>query len=323
MNTHRSGLGRQRDLAGAGRRRAAGGVPAGLCDVPAGALCADHRDAAGADLPRRRLRVPLARPRIGNSGPSVRGGSDRGGVGAGPRAWRVSSRGSRWQDRAYAGGWFDWLTPFSLLRRGADRGLRAAWRGLADHEERGHAAGAMYRWPWPRHRLRFLHRRVSLGTPFLGPTHCQRWFSWPQHRVHRAGAAPGGRAVPGSSSRRCAAARARAIPAGAPALPRHPTPALGSACFPTSCRARLRSGRPPRRTTARFSCWSEQPVLIPIILAYTGYSYWVFRGKVPAPTAIIDAGAAAVAVVPRPVGRRRRRYRARGLRDQVLVAGVS
>ena len=61
MNSHRAGVGRQRDLAGAGRRRPAGGLSAGLCDDPVGALCADHRHAAGAGLPRRRLRVPLAR----------------------------------------------------------------------------------------------------------------------------------------------------------------------------------------------------------------------------------------------------------------------
>ena len=42
----RAGLGRQRDLAGARRRRADGGLPARLCDHPAGALRADHRHAA-------------------------------------------------------------------------------------------------------------------------------------------------------------------------------------------------------------------------------------------------------------------------------------
>jgi hypothetical protein len=57
----RAGVGRQRDLAGAGRRRADGGLPAGLCDHDAGALSADHRDAARAGVPRRRVRVPLAR----------------------------------------------------------------------------------------------------------------------------------------------------------------------------------------------------------------------------------------------------------------------
>ena len=59
---HRPGMGRQRDLAGAGRRRPSGGLSAGLRHDPVGALRADRGHAAGADLPRRRLRVPLARP---------------------------------------------------------------------------------------------------------------------------------------------------------------------------------------------------------------------------------------------------------------------
>ena len=37
--------------------------PLAYAHDPVGALCADHRHAAGADLPRRRLRVPLARSR--------------------------------------------------------------------------------------------------------------------------------------------------------------------------------------------------------------------------------------------------------------------
>ena len=55
----RAGVGRQRDLAGAGRRRPAGGVPAGLFDHPQRAVPAADLHAAGADLPRRRLRIPL------------------------------------------------------------------------------------------------------------------------------------------------------------------------------------------------------------------------------------------------------------------------
>ena len=59
----RAGLGRQRDLAGAGRRRPARRFPARLCGRSAGALRAADRDAARAGLPRRRLRIPLARSR--------------------------------------------------------------------------------------------------------------------------------------------------------------------------------------------------------------------------------------------------------------------
>ena len=55
----RAGLGRQRDLAGARRRRAVRRVPARLCDHPAGALCPGDRHAARPRPARRRVRVPL------------------------------------------------------------------------------------------------------------------------------------------------------------------------------------------------------------------------------------------------------------------------
>ena len=58
----RPGVGRQRDLAGARRRRAVRGVSAGLCGADAGAVHADHRDAARPDVSRRRVRIPLAHP---------------------------------------------------------------------------------------------------------------------------------------------------------------------------------------------------------------------------------------------------------------------
>ena len=57
----RAVLGRQRDLAGARRRRIVGRVPARLCGDHAGALPAGDRDAARAGVPRRRVRVPHRR----------------------------------------------------------------------------------------------------------------------------------------------------------------------------------------------------------------------------------------------------------------------
>ena len=54
----RAVLGRQRDLAGARRRRAVGRLPAGLCGDHAGALSAGHRDAAGARVSRSGVRIP-------------------------------------------------------------------------------------------------------------------------------------------------------------------------------------------------------------------------------------------------------------------------
>ena len=55
-----AGVGRQRDLAGARRRRPDGGVSTGLCGADAGAVHADDRDADRPGLSRRRLRISLA-----------------------------------------------------------------------------------------------------------------------------------------------------------------------------------------------------------------------------------------------------------------------
>ena len=90
--------------------------PARLCDNPAGALCAAHRHAAGAGLARRGLRIPLERPSAASSC----------GTGRSPAARRSARccqgitlgalvQGITVDGRAYAGGWFDWLTPFSLV----------------------------------------------------------------------------------------------------------------------------------------------------------------------------------------------------------------
>ena len=61
----RAVLGRQRDLAGDGRRGPAGGISDRLCGGDAGDVSAGDRDAAGAGVPRRRLRVPRDRQEQG------------------------------------------------------------------------------------------------------------------------------------------------------------------------------------------------------------------------------------------------------------------
>ena len=138
----RAGLGRQRNLAGARRRRHDGGVSAGLCGADAGALHADDRDAARPGLPRRRLRIPLARRRASATAGTSPSPADRCW-----RRWRRALRSARIlqgihvEGRHYAGGWWDWLTPFSILTGvGAGDRLCAARRDLAGHEDRGRAA---------------------------------------------------------------------------------------------------------------------------------------------------------------------------------------
>ena len=85
------------------------------------------------------------------------------------------------EGRSYAGGWLDWLTPFSLLcGAGVICGyalLGACWLVLKTVGE-------------PHRLARRLARRfglatvgfvvaVSLATPFLEPVYFSRWFTWP------------------------------------------------------------------------------------------------------------------------------------------------
>ncbi len=100
---------------------------------------------------------------------------------------------------------------------------------------------------------------------------------------------------------------------------RCPMPGSASACIPTSCRRASRSGRRPRPRTARLFMLFGVAVLIPLILGYTAWAYYVFRGKVQVEAGIIDAdqqgpapARAALAVVCGAVARRRR-HRVAGL----------
>jgi hypothetical protein len=138
----RAVLGRQRDLAGARRRRIVGRVPAGLCHHHAGGLSADHRHAARADLPRRRVRVPrVAQSSKGYWNFAFAGGLDLAAftqgvvLGGCCRALRCRTASSR-------AGRSTGSTPFSLLcgvrRR---RGLCAAWRDLAHPATEGNGGG--------------------------------------------------------------------------------------------------------------------------------------------------------------------------------------
>ena len=115
MTLDRAVLGRQRDLAGARRRRPAGRLPARLCGDHAGALSAGDRHAAGAGVSRRRLRIPHARAPARRSGTSAfAGGSTLAGFCQGVILGGLI-QGIKVENGAFAGGSFDWATPFALL----------------------------------------------------------------------------------------------------------------------------------------------------------------------------------------------------------------
>jgi len=185
------------------------------------------------------------------------------------------------EGRAYAGGWWDWLTPFSVMCGIALVAgyalLGATWLilktegGLRDRAYRlaGFAAIAT---------LAFMGI-VSAWTPFLSPEIADRWFTFPQlifvlpvPTLTAALAAMLGWSL---IKRRDAIAFPSAI-------------GLFGLCF-----AGLGIGISPyivpRAITIHEAAAPDSSlafmligaaILLPLILAYTAYAYWVFRGKI-------------------------------------------
>lgn len=185
------------------------------------------------------------------------------------------------QDGAYAGGWFDWLTPFTLLTGAgvivAYLLLGAGWLIL---KTEGHLRDDAYRMARP---LLFAVLAaivaVSLATPFLHGEYWRRWFTWPTVAL----AAP----VPLLVGL-VALALIRALAARRDRWPFILTLALFALCF-AGLGISMFPWIVPGSLTIHDAAAPEKSqrflmtgvvLMIPVILAYTGYAYWVFRGKV-------------------------------------------
>lgn len=85
------------------------------------------------------------------------------------------------EGRAYAGGWWDWLTPFSILTGVAVTVgyalLGATWLNMK-LEGRIQAHMRRLAWPLAVATLVFMGM-VSLWTPFTDAVYFERWFAWP------------------------------------------------------------------------------------------------------------------------------------------------
>jgi cytochrome d ubiquinol oxidase subunit II len=190
-------------------------------------------------------------------------------------------QGIRVVNRAYAGGWWDWLTGFTLLCGFAVvvgyALLGACW--LIWRTE-----GALQR------RCRRYARTlgiatlaligvVSLWTPMLNPMFMERWFGWPGILLTSP--------VP-----LLLLALAWGFWRGL-AQRHHLTPFLCALGWFVLCYAGLGISLFPLIVPPSITIWQAAgppeslrfllvgaSVLVPIILAYTIYAYWVFRGKV-------------------------------------------
>ncbi len=185
------------------------------------------------------------------------------------------------EGRAYAGGWWDWLTPFTVLCGVAVvvgyALLGAAW--LVWRTE-----GALQRRCYKHAgRLGALTLAaivaVSIWTPMLNASFAHRWFGWPGLALTSP--------VPV-----LVALLAVGFWVGL-GRRHHLTPFLCALGWFVLCFAGLGISLFPHIVPPSITIWDAAAppasqafllvgavVLVPIILAYTGYAYWVFRGKV-------------------------------------------
>ena len=187
------------------------------------------------------------------------------------------------EGRAYAGGWWDWLTPFSLLTGVAlvvgYALLGATW---LVYKAEGEVQREAYRFARvTAFGTLALIAAVSLWTPFLSPSFMARWLAWPQV-VYTA-------PVP-----LLVAGAAFVLFRG---LARHEelTPFLAAQALFVLSYIGLGISFYPYIVPVSVTIWEAAApdkslgfllvgasVLVPLILLYTAYAYWVFRGKVNA-----------------------------------------
>ena len=183
--------------------------------------------------------------------------------------------------RAYAGGWWDWLTPFSLLTGASVVSgyalLGACWLNWkTDGSTQAHARRLM-RILAPLTLAAIL--AVSLATPLLGGEYFQRWFSMP--RVLFTAQVPLVIAI-------LTWRFVRSLRRNYEFAPFLLTLAvfglsfvgLGISMYPYLVPNSITLQKAAAPESSQVFMLVGAAVLIPLILAYTAWSYWVFRGKV-------------------------------------------
>ena len=187
------------------------------------------------------------------------------------------------QGRAYAGGWWDWLTPFTLITGAsvvvAYALLGATWLVMKAEGRLQQQARAMA-WPLGIATLVAI-AAVSAATPFLNARYFDNWLRWPGMLA----VAPVPVLVALAS-----VAFARSLKAGREVAPFLLSLGIFALCFVGLCISVFPYVVPGAVTiwaaatdaqSQVFMLWGTA-IVLPMILGYTAWSYWVFRGKVNA-----------------------------------------
>lgn len=185
------------------------------------------------------------------------------------------------EDRQYVGGWWDWLTPFSLFTGFAVVSgyalLGSTWlimktEGLLQTRMR------KYTWIFAPSTLIFIGI-ISIITPFLNPIYFEHWFAFPA--IFYTASVP--LLVLYASWKLYDGLKKKGD-----FTPFFSSLAIFVLCFIGVGISFYPNIVPPSLTIAEAAAPKSSllftlygtVILIPLILAYTAYAYWVFRGKV-------------------------------------------
>ena len=183
-------------------------------------------------------------------------------------------------DRHYAGSWFDWLTPYTLLTGlGTVAGyalLGSTWL-IIKAEDR--ALDHAYRMARPAFFATLaLMAAVSLYTPFLEANYYERWFTFPS--IVFAAQVPLLTAIIVFALLRALVKRRTYRPfLLSLALFLLGMAGLGVSMWPhiVPPSVTIWDAAAPERSQVFMLIGTA--IIMPIILIYTGFAYWVFRGK--------------------------------------------
>jgi cytochrome bd ubiquinol oxidase subunit II len=182
--------------------------------------------------------------------------------------------------RQYGGGWWDWLSPFSLLTgvsTVAGYGLLGATWLIMKAEDELQAKARRYAKMLGIVTLAAIGA-VSLATPFLEIEYYLRWFTWPNLLL--TSLVPSLVAVVAIAFWRSLETREHAPFLLALALFALSFAGLGISMFPYVIPNQVTIWAAAAPAKSQIFMLVGAGVLIPIILAYTAYAYWAFRGKV-------------------------------------------
>lgn len=187
------------------------------------------------------------------------------------------------KDRAYAGGWWDWLTPFTLVTgvslAVAYALLGATWLILKAEGPLQQQARQLTRWLGAGTLAAIVV--VSIATPFLAGAYFERWLGWP----NILWVAPVPVLVALASL-----GFVRALHKGHELTPFLLTlfifllcfVGLGVSVYPDVIPGAVTIWEAATERSSQVFMLVGTAVVMPMILGYTAWSYWVFRGKVDA-----------------------------------------